>query len=115
MSKVPTRELMEELLSLQKKRAKNDLQIAADISVLMNKQDRQAREQKLFNQKISSLLFTDSDTNRDGYIAKLDELEGKVYDLQTKHKITAGKVGISIFILSAIGGFFLWAIALIWK
>jgi hypothetical protein len=106
---------MEEILSLQKQRTKTDLQIASDISSLMNKQADQARHQNLFNQKISSILFNDSDTNRDGYIAKLDELEDKVYDLQTKHKITAGKVGISIVILSSIGTFFLWLISLTWK
>jgi hypothetical protein len=115
MPKVPTRELMEEILSLQKKRVINDLQIAADISVLMNKQADQAREQNLFNQKISSVLFNDSDTNRDGYIAKQDELEGKVKDLETKNKITAGKIAVSVMIFSAVGSFFLWMTSMTWK
>jgi hypothetical protein len=115
MAKETTRELMEQIILHQKSRGKNDLQITANISILMNKQEDLRREQTLFHQKISSYLFTDSETNREGYIAKQDILTERMTTLETKHKITAGKVGVSIFILSAIGGFFLWAISLIWK
>ena len=115
MPKETTRALMEEILSLQKKRAINDFQMSADISILMNKQEDSSREQNLFNQKIASLLFNDSDTNREGYIANQDDLSKRVKDLETKNKITAGKIAISVVIFSAIGSFFLWITSITWK
>jgi len=93
--------LLEEILKEQKIQAQKQLQLSSDFSNFMNKQSA-------FNQKISSLLFADSETNRAGYLANHDALDKRVLDLEVKNKITAGKVAISIVIISAIG-------SVIWK
>lgn len=109
------KELLKEIIEQQKIRGESDMQYAANISIIMNRQDDSSKKQEAFNQKISSLLFSDTDTNRKGYIANQDDLNVRVTTLETKNSITAGKVGISVLILSSIGGFFLWGISLIWK
>lgn len=113
--KETTKELLEELLKQQKLKSKNDMQFSANLSILMNKQEDFSNKQNAFNQKISGLLFTDNDTNRDGYIANQDDLNLRVTNLETKNKITAGKIGISVVILSAIGSFFFWITSITWK
>ena len=83
MSKDPTnKELIERVLESQNLALKNDLQYAANISIIMNRQDELKKQQDDFNLKISSLLFTDSDTNRLGYIASHDNLDKRVSKIE---------------------------------
>jgi len=89
--------LLEEIHKEQREQAKKQLQLSADFSNFMNKQEA-------FNQKISSLLYSDSDTNSTGYIEDHNKLSERVLDLEVKNKITAGKIAISVVILTAIGG-----------
>ena len=110
--KETTKELIEQILLQQELRNKSDLLISSNIAIIIEKQEQQIA----FNQKISSLLFNDSDTSREGYIANQDDLNERVLLLETKNSITAGKIGISVIILSGIGTFFFWLTSLfVWK
>tara|TARA_R110000803_G_scaffold149081_7_gene214549 strand:- start:300 stop:638 length:339 start_codon:yes stop_codon:yes gene_type:complete len=109
--KETTKELIEQILLQQESRNKSDKLISSNIAIIIEKQEQQIA----FNQKISSLLFNDSDTSRDGYIANQDDLNKRVLLLETKNKITAGKIGISVIILSGIGTFFFWLTSFVWK
>ena len=100
------KELLNEIIKEQKLQAIKQFQLSADFSIFMNKQES-------FNQKISSLLYSDSDTNSEGYIEKQNKISERVLDLEVKNKVTAGKVAISILILTAIGGFVWKAISIL--
>jgi|TARA_R110002050_G_scaffold85509_1_gene182490 hypothetical protein len=78
---------------------------------ILNEQKRISKEmtdainnQNLFNQRITSVLNSDSDTNQKGLVESLEDVRGRVLDLEVKNKVTAGKVAISVTILTAIGG-----------
>tara|TARA_B110000116_G_C16659834_1_gene501174 strand:- start:299 stop:598 length:300 start_codon:yes stop_codon:yes gene_type:complete len=86
--------LLQEILDEQKRLSK-------EMSDAINNQN-------LFNQKIENLLYSDSNTNSEGYIEKQDKNTERILDLEVKNKVTAGKVAISVIILSAIG-------SLMWK
>ena len=86
--------LLQEILDEQKRLSK-------EMSDAINNQN-------LFNQKIENLLYSDSNTNSEGYIEKQDKNTERILDLEVKNKVTAGKVAISVIILSAIG-------SVIWK
>ena len=60
--------------------------------------------QNLFNQRITTLLNSDGDTNQKGLVENLEDVRNRVLDLEVKNKVTAGKVAISVILLSAIGG-----------
>ena len=101
MNDLTNKQLLNEIIKEQKLQAIKQLQLSADFSIFMNKQEK-------FNQKISSLLYSDSDTNSEGYIEKQNNNTGRILDLEIKNKVTAGKVAISFLILTAIGG-------IVWK
>ena len=86
--------LLEEILDEQKR-------ISKEMTDAINNQN-------LFNQRITSVLNSDSDTNQKGLVESLEDVRGRVLDLEVKNKVTAGKVAISVIILSAIG-------SVIWK
>lgn len=88
--------LLEEIHKEQRLQAEKQLQLSADFSVFMNKQET-------FNKRITSLLYSDSETNSTGYIENQNKLGERVLDLEVKNKVTAGKVAISVIIVSAIG------------
>ena len=94
MSDLTNKQLLNEIIKEQKIQA-------IEFSTFMNKQEK-------FNQKIASLLYSDSDTNSEGYIEKQNKISERVLDLEVKNKVTAGKVAISVLILTAIGG-------IVWK
>jgi hypothetical protein len=60
--------------------------------------------QNLFNQRITTILNSDSDTHQKGLVEGLSDVKSRVLDLEVKNKVTAGKVAISVIILTAIGG-----------
>ena len=101
MSDLTNKQLLNEIIKEQRLQAVKQLQLSADFSIFMNKQEK-------FNQKIASLLYSDSDTNSEGYIEKQNKISERVLDLEVKNKVTAGKVAISVLILTAVGG-------LVWK
>jgi len=88
--------LLEEIHKEQRIQAEKQFQLSADFSSFMNKQES-------FNKRITSLLYSDTDTNSTGYIEDHNKLSERVLDLEVKNKVTAGKVAISVIIVSAIG------------
>ena len=88
---IPTNKtLLQEILDEQKRLSK-------EMSDAIN-------HQNLFNQRITTLLNSDEDTNQKGLVENLEDVRNRVLDLEVKNKVTAGKVAISVIILSAIGG-----------
>ena len=88
---IPTNKtLLQEILDEQKRLSK-------EMSDAIN-------HQNLFNQRITTLLNSDGDTNQKGLVENLEDVRNRVLDLEVKNKVTAGKVAISVIILSAIGG-----------
>ena len=75
---------------------------------LSNEMASAINNQNLFNQRITSILNSDGDTNQKGLVENLQDVRTRVLDLEVKNKVTAGKVAISVIILSAIG-------SVIWK
>jgi hypothetical protein len=61
-------------------------------------------EQNLFNQKVRTILNSDDETHQKGLVEGLSDVSDRVLDLEVKNKVTAGKVAISLVIVSAIGG-----------
>jgi hypothetical protein len=60
--------------------------------------------QNLFNQRITTILNSDNETHQKGLVEGLSDVKNRVLDLEVKNKVTAGKVAISVIILTAIGG-----------
>ena len=88
---IPTNKtLLQEILDEQKRLSK-------EMSDAIN-------HQNLFNQRITTLLNSDGDTNQKGLVENLEDVRNRVLDLEVKNKVTAGKVAISVILLSAIGG-----------
>ena len=71
---------------------------------LSNEMASAINNQNLFNQRITSILNSDGDTNQKGLVENLQDVRSRVLDLEVKNKVTAGKVAISVIILTAIGG-----------
>jgi len=86
--------LLEQILDEQKR-------LSSEMSSAINNQN-------LFNQRITTILNSDGDTNQKGMVENLEDVRTRVLDLEVKNKVTAGKVAISVIILSAIG-------SVIWK
>tara|TARA_R110000796_G_scaffold119250_1_gene233417 strand:+ start:41 stop:340 length:300 start_codon:yes stop_codon:yes gene_type:complete len=83
------KELLQEILEKQKI-------VYRDLSDFKN-------EQYLFNQKVRSILNSDDKTNQKGLVEGLSDVGERVLDLEIKNKVTAGKITISLVIVSAIG------------
>jgi len=81
--------LLEQILDEQKR-------LSSEMSSAINNQN-------LFNQRITTILNSDDDTNQKGLVENLSDIRSRVLDLEVKNKVTAGKVAISVIILSAIG------------
>ena len=75
---------------------------------LSNEMSSAINNQNLFNQRITSILNSDGDTNQKGLVENLQDVRTRVLDLEVKNKVTAGKIAMSVIILSAIG-------SVIWK
>ena len=86
--------LLEQILDEQKR-------LSSEMSSAINNQN-------LFNQRITTILNSDGDTNQKGLVENLSDIRSRVLDLEVKNKVTAGKVAVSVIILSAIG-------SVIWK
>ena len=86
--------LLEQILDEQKR-------LSSEMSSAINNQN-------LFNQRITTILNSDDDTNQKGLVENLEDVRTRVLDLEVKNKVTAGKVAVSVIILSAIG-------SVIWK
>ena len=71
---------------------------------LSNEMASAINNQNLFNQRITTILNSDSDTHQKGLVENLEDVKNRVLDLEVKNKVTAGKVAISVIILTAIGG-----------
>ena len=78
-------------------------QILDEQKRLSNEMSSAINNQNLFNQRIKTILNSDGDTNQKGMVENLEDVRVRVLDLEVKNKITAGKVAISVVILSAIG------------
>tara|TARA_R110001606_G_scaffold345289_1_gene494185 strand:- start:174 stop:473 length:300 start_codon:yes stop_codon:yes gene_type:complete len=81
--------LLQEILDEQKRLSK-------EMSDAINNQN-------LFNQKITNVLNSDGDTNQKGLVENLEDVRNRVLDLEVRNKVTAGKVAISVIILTAVG------------
>ena len=90
------KELITEIREEQKVMASKQLQLSADFSTFMNKQDA-------FNQKITDLLETNPLTKRKGVVEDLEDLKVRTEKIETSRKVTAGKVAIGITILTIVG------------
>jgi len=86
--------LLEQILNEQKR-------LSGEMSSAINNQN-------LFNQRITAILNSDDETNQKGLVENLSDIRNRVLDLEVKNKVTAGKVAVSVIILSAIG-------SVIWK
>ena len=75
---------------------------------LSNEMASAINNQNLFNQRITSILNSDGDTNQKGLVENLQDVRTRVLDLEVKNKVTAGKIAMSVIILSVIG-------SVIWK
>jgi len=95
------KQILEEILEQNKELARKQFEISLQFSDYQNKQE-------LFNQKINDLLETNPLTKRMGFIEKAELNEARIIALETKNKVTAGKIFVAVTILSAIGG-------IIWK
>ena len=86
--------LLEQILDEQKR-------LSSEMSSAINNQN-------LFNQRITAILNSDDETNQKGLVENLSDIRNRVLDLEVKNKVTAGKVAVSVIILSSIG-------SVIWK
>jgi hypothetical protein len=78
-------------------------QILDEQKRLSDEMSNAINNQNLFNQRITTILNSDDDTNQKGLVENLSDIRSRVLDLEVKNKVTAGKVAVSVIILSAIG------------
>ena len=96
-SKVMTqKEIISEIREEQKSMAEMQFRLAADLSNFFNKQE-------LFNQRISDILENDEKTNKKGLVYEVGEISSRVDKIEIKNKVTAGKIAVSVTILTFIG------------
>lgn len=96
-SKVMTqKEIILEIRQEQKRMAKEQLNLAANLSNFFNKQE-------LFNQRISDILENDEKTDKKGLVYEVGEISNRVDKIEIKNKVTAGKIAVSVTILTFIG------------
>ena len=103
-SKVMTqKEIISEIREEQKTMAEMQFRLAADLSNFFNKQE-------LFNQRISDILENDEKTDKKGLVYEVAEVSKRVDEIELKGKVTAGKIAVTVTILTFIGGMVLKAI-----
>jgi len=90
------KEIISEIREEQKSMAEMQFRLAADLSNFFNKQE-------LFNQRISDILENDEKTNKKGLVYKVGEISNRVDKIEIKNKVTAGKIAVSVTILTFIG------------
>ena len=96
-SKVMTqKEIISEIREEQKTMAEMQFRLAADLSNFFNKQE-------LFNQRISDILDNDEKTDKKGLVYEVAEVSKRVDEIEIKNKVTAGKIAVSVTILTFIG------------
>jgi len=96
-SKVMTqKEIISEIREEQKTMAEMQFRLAADLSNFSNKQE-------LFNQRISDILENDEKTDKKGLVYEVAEVSKRVDEIEIKNKVTAGKIAVSVTILTFIG------------
>ena len=91
------KEFIIEIREEQKAMSAIQYRMAADFSNFFNKQE-------LFNQRISDILENDEKTEKKGLVYEVSEISDRVDKIELKEKITAGKVAISVTLLTFIGG-----------
>ena len=90
------KEIISEIREEQKSMAEMQFRLAADLSNFFNKQE-------LFNQRISDILENDEKTNKKGLVYEVGEISNRVDKIEVKNKVTAGKIAVSVTILTFIG------------
>ena len=97
------KEIISEIREEQKTMADMQFRLAADLSNFFNKQE-------LFNQRISDILENDEKTDKKGLVYEVAEVSKRVDEIELKGKVTAGKIAVTVTILTFIGGMVLKAI-----
>ena len=97
------KDIILEIRNEQKRMAVEQLNLSADLSNFFNKQE-------LFNQRISDILENDEKTDKKGLVYEVAEVSKRVDEIELKNKITAGKIAVTVTILTFIGGMVLKAI-----
>jgi hypothetical protein len=97
------KEIISEIREEQKTMAEMQYRLAADLSNFFNKQE-------LFNQRISDILENDEKTNKKGLVEEVTDISNRIDKIQLKEKVTAGKIAVTVTILTFIGGVVLKAI-----
>ena len=97
------KEIISEIREEQKTMAAMQYRLAADLSTFFNKQE-------LFNQRISDILDNDEKTDKKGLVYEVGELSTRIDKIELKEKVTAGKIAVTVTILTFIGGVVLKAI-----
>lgn len=90
------KEIISEIREEQKSMAEMQFRLAADLSNFFNKQE-------LFNQRISDILENDEKTEKKGLVYEVGEISNRVDKIEIKNKVTAGKIAVSVTILTFIG------------
>lgn len=83
------KEQLTEIREEQKRMATEQLKIASDLSIFMNKQDK-------FNQRIEMILLNDTETGNQGLVTKVHKLNTKISELETDKKVAYGKMTLLI-------------------
>lgn len=83
------KEQLTEIREEQKRMAQEQLKMAADLSMFMNKQDK-------FNQKVEMILLNDSTTGSKGLVQKYHDINVRVSSLETDKKIAYGKMTLLV-------------------
>tara|TARA_R110000737_G_C14536487_1_gene478201 strand:+ start:441 stop:770 length:330 start_codon:yes stop_codon:yes gene_type:complete len=76
--------------------AKEQLNLASQMSASMNKQDA-------INVELRSYLESNSKTNQKGLVEQVYEIKEELSVLKTDKKINAGKIGIATAIFTVVG------------
>jgi hypothetical protein len=97
------KEIISKIREEQKTMAEMQFRLAADLSNFFNKQE-------LFNQRISDILENDEKTDKKGLVYEVAEVSKRVDEIELKGKVTAGKIAVTVTILTFIGGMVLKAI-----
>lgn len=57
--------------------------------------------------EIKNRIYDNPRTGEKGIISTQNEQEGRIQNLETKNKVTAGKVAFAAFLIVTLGGFFI--------
>ena len=83
------KEQLTEIREEQKRMYTEQLKIASDLSIFMNKQDK-------FNQRIEMILLNDTETGNHGLVTKVHKLNSKISELETDKKVAYGKITLLV-------------------